>query len=135
MSKVPETDGGLTEEEAIQAGEILRQGWDVLRSLEFNPKASILRYTKTEGRPDLGIPATETLIEGFADLDVYVSDVSMREVFASRGLIEITDKLFVFYTEVKETDQILYRGKTYNVVQIRAFDPGSGRCHAIGRTT
>jgi hypothetical protein len=135
MSKVPETDGGLTEEEAIQAGEMLRQGWDVLRSLEFNPKASILRYTKTEGRPDLGIPPTETLIEGFADLDVYVSDVNMREVFASRGLIEITDKLFVFYTEVKETDQILYRGKTYNVVQIRLFDPGSGRCHAIGRTT
>ena len=47
MAKVPETNAGLPEEAAIQAGEMLRQGWDVLRSLQFNPKASILRYTKS----------------------------------------------------------------------------------------
>ena len=135
MVKVPETNAGLTEDEAIQAGEMLRQGWDVLRSLQFNPKASILRYTKDGGRPDLGIPPTETLVPGLEDLDVLVNPVSIREVMVSRGILELSDRLFIFYVEVKETDQILYDGKTYGVIQIRAFDVESGRCHAIGRAT
>ena len=133
MSKVPETNAGLSEAEAIHASELLRQGWDVLRSMQFNPKASILRYTKDEGRPDLGIPPTETLVPGLEDLDVLMRPVSMREVMVSRGLIELSDRLFIFYVEVKETDKILFEGRTYNVVQIREYEPESGRCHAIGR--
>ena len=135
MAKVPETNAGLPEEAAIQAGEMLRQGWDVLRSLQFNPKASILRYTKTGGDPSLGIAPTETLVEGLAELDVYVSQISIREVMVSRGVLALSDQLFIFYTEVRETDQILYDSRTYDVIQIKAYDAESGRCHAVGRAT
>lgn len=134
MGKIGETSGGLTEEQATQAGEALRRGWDVLRSLQFGKKADVLRYVVTqEGRPDLGIEPTTELAPGFADLDVYVSRVSTREVMVSRGKLELTDMMFIFYVEVKATDEIVYQGKTYKVIQIRFYDPDIGRCHVIGR--
>ena len=85
MGKIPTTSHGITEEQATEVGTLLRKGWDVLRSLQFNKKADILRYTVTqEGRPDLGIEPTTELVPGLADLDVYVSRVSTREVMASK---------------------------------------------------
>lgn len=132
--KIPVTDGGLSEEEAIEAGTLLREGWDILRSLQFNPKASILRYTITqEGKPHLGIDDERQLVSGLADLDVYVNRVSTREVLASNGKIELTDMMFIFYAEVKETDEISYDGKTYKVVQLKYYDPNIGRSMVIGR--
>jgi hypothetical protein len=134
MGKIPITGVGLTEAEAIEAGTLLREGWDVLRSLQFNKKASILRYTVTqEGKPHLGIDDQKELVPGLADLDVYVSRVSTREVLASNGKVELTDTLFIFYEEVKETDEILYDGKTYKVVQLKYYDPDIGRSMVIGR--
>ena len=134
MGKIGETSGGLAEEQAINAGEALRRGWDVLRSLQFNKKASVLRYTVTqEGRPDLGIEPTKELMPGLADLDVYVSRVSTREVMASKGKLELTDMMFVFYAEVKETDEISYQGKIYRVIQLKYWDPDIGRSAVIAR--
>jgi len=134
MGKVPETSDGLSEEQAIEVGTLLRRGWDVLRSLQFNKKASILRYVVTnEGRPDVGIEPTTELVPGLADLDVYVSLVSAREVIASRGKIELTDMKFIFYEEVKETDEIMYQGKTYRVIQVPYWDVDIGRTTVIGR--
>jgi hypothetical protein len=134
MGKIPITGVGLTEAEAIEAGTLLREGWDVLRSLQFNKKASVLRYTVTqEGKPHLGIEDQRELVPGLADLDVYVSRVSTREVLASNGKVELTDTLFIFYEEVKETDEILYDGKTYKVVQLKYYDPDIGRSMVIGR--
>jgi hypothetical protein len=134
MGKIPITGVGLTEAEAIEAGTLLREGWDILRSLQFNKKASILRYTVTqEGKPHLGIDDQKELVPGLADLDVYVSRVSTREVLASNGKVELTDTLFIFYEEVKETDEILYDGKTYKVVQLKYYDPDIGRSMVIGR--
>lgn len=134
MAKIETTASGLTEEQAINVGGMLRRGWDVLRSLQFNKTASVLRYTVTqEGRPDLGIEPTTELAPGLADLDVYVSRVSTREVIASRGKIELTDMMFIFYVEVKDTDEILYQEKNYKVVQVRYWDPDIGRCQVIGR--
>jgi hypothetical protein len=134
MGKIPITGVGLTEAEAIEAGTLLREGWDVLRSLQFNKKASVLRYTVTqEGKPHLGIEDQRELVPGLADLDVYVSRVSTREVLASNGKVELTDTLFIFYEEVKETDEILHDGKTYKVVQLKYYDPDIGRSMVIGR--
>lgn len=134
MGKIPTTSGGLTEEQATEVGTLLRKGWDVLRSLQFNKKASVLRYTVTsEGRPDVGIEPTTELVPGLADLDVYVSLVSAREVIASRGKIELTDMKFIFYEEVKETDEIMYQGKTYRVIQVPYWDVDIGRTTVIGR--
>jgi hypothetical protein len=134
MGKVPETNDGLSEEQAIEVGTLLRRGWDVLRSIQFNKKADILRYTVTlEGRPDLGIEPTTELAPNLADLDVYVSRVSTREVMASRGKIELTDMMFIFYEEVKDTDEILYQGKTYKVIQTRYSDVDIGRSTVIAR--
>jgi len=134
MGKVPETNDGLSEEQAIEVGTLLRRGWDVLRSIQFNKKADILRYTVTlEGRPDLGIEPTTELAPNLADLDVYVSRVSTREVMASRGKIELTDMMFIFYEEVKDTDEILYQGKTYKVTQTRYSDVDIGRSTVIAR--
>jgi hypothetical protein len=134
MAKIPVTSGGMTEEQAIEAGKLLREGWDLLRGLQFNKKASILRYTETvEAKPHLGIPAQTQLVSGLADVDVYASRVSTREVLASRGVIEMTDMLFVFYAEVRETDQIEYEGKTYQVIQIKHWDRDIGRCAVVGR--
>ncbi len=136
MSKIPSTAGGMTDEQATEAGRLLREGWDLLRSLQFNKKASVLRYTVTqEGRPDLGIKDQTALVPGLADLDVYVSRVSNREVAASRGKLELTDQMFIFYTEVKDTDEILYQGKTYKVIQVKYWDPDIGRSTVIARAT
>lgn len=134
MAKIPVTDGGLTEDQAIQAGTILREGWDILRSLQFNKKASILRYEIVdEGKPHLGIEPTRQLVSGLSDLDVYVSRVSTREVIAGRGKIELTDMKFIFYVEVKDTDEIQYDGKTYKVIQVQYYDPDIGRSIVIAR--
>lgn len=134
MGKIPETDDGLSEEQAIEAGTLLRRGWDVLRSLQFFKRASVLRYVVTnEGKPHLGIEPTTELVPGLAELDVYVSRVSTREVMASRGKIELTDMMFIFYEEVKDTDEILYQGKTYKVIQIRYSDVDIGRSTVIAR--
>jgi len=134
MGKVPETNDGLSEEQAIEVGTLLRRGWDVLRSIQFNKKADILRYTVTqEGRPDLGIEPTTELAPNLADLDVYVSRVGTREVMASRGKIELTDMMFIFYEEVKDTDEILYQGKTHKVIQTRYSDVDIGRSTVIAR--
>jgi hypothetical protein len=134
MGKIPETNDGLNEKRAIEAGTLLRRGWDVLRSLQFNPKASVLRYVVIdEGKPHLGIEPTTELVPGLADLDVYVSRVSTREVMASKGKIELTDMMFIFYAEVKDTDEISYQGKTYKVIQIKYYDPNIGRSIVIAR--
>jgi hypothetical protein len=134
VGKIGETNSGLTEEQATQAGEALRRGWDILRSLQFNKKASILRYVVTqEGRPDLGVEDQTQLVSGLADVDVYVSRVTTREVMASKGKIELTDMMFIFYAEVKETDEIQYQGKTHKVIQLKYWDPDTGRCMVIGR--
>jgi hypothetical protein len=134
MGKIPETDDGLSEEQAIEVGTLLRRGWDVLRSLQFYKKASILRYVVTdEGKPHLGIEPTTELVSGLEDLDVYVSRVSTREVMASRGKIELTDMMFLFYAEVLDTDEILFQGKTYKVIQTRYADVDIGRSTVIAR--
>jgi hypothetical protein len=134
MAKVPVTSGGLTEDQAIAAGTMLREGWDILRSLQFNKKASVLRYTEAnDGKPELGIPPTRTLVTGLSNLDVYWSRVSTREVIASRGLIELTDVMFIFYAEARSTDEILFDGKTYKVVSIKFWNPDIGRTGVIAR--
>ncbi len=134
MSDVPVTSAGLTEEQAIQAGTMLRQAWDVLRSLQGNKTASVLRYTVTQtGKPHLGIEEQKALVPGLADLDVFVSRLSTREVLASNGVLELTDLLFIFYQEVKATDKVLHGGVTYEVVQIRAWEVYTGQCQIIGR--
>jgi len=134
MGKIPETEAGLSEEQAIQAGTILREGLDILRSLQFNKKASILRYEVVdEGKPHLGIEPTRRLVSGLSDLDVYVTRVSTREVLAGRGRIELTDMKFIFYEEVKDTDEIVYNGKTYKVIQVEYYDPDIGRSIVIAR--
>lgn len=133
VAKIPVTSDGLTESGAIDAGTLLRKGWDVLRSIQFNKKASILRYTESGGKPHLGIAPTKTLVSGLSILDVYVSRVSTREVLASKGKVELTDMMFIFYCEVKETDLIEYSGKKFNVVQISYYDPDIGRSMVIGR--
>ena len=134
MGRIDKPSGGLTEEQAIKAGEALRRGWDILRSLQFDKKASILRYTVVvEAKPHLGIEAQTELVPGLSGLDVYVSRISTREVMASRGKLELTDMMFIFYEEVRDTDEILYQGKTYKVIQIKFHDPDIGRTMAIGR--
>ena len=139
MSRIPETNAGFSETEAIEIGTMLRQGWDMLRSTQFNKKASILRYTVTDTqieqdrKASLGIEATKVLTAGLVDLDVFVTPVSEKIVNASGGKILLTDTLFVFWAEVKETDKISYAGRAYEVVQIRAYDPDVGQCQIIGR--
>jgi len=134
MANVPVTNAGLDADTAIKAGEALRKGWDILRSLQGNKTASILRYTVIEeAKPHLGIEATTELVPGLSDLDVYVTRVSTREVMASGGKIEMSDMMFIFYAEVKETDEILYGGVTYRVISLKYWDEHTGRSMVIAR--
>lgn len=134
MTDIPVTNAGLTKAQAIQAGTMLRKAWDVLRSLQGNKTASILRYTETvAAKPHLGIEAEKALVDGLGDLDVFVSRLSTKEVLASNGVLELTDLLFVFYEESKATDKILYGEVTYEVIQIRAWEPYTNQCQVIGR--
>ena len=138
MSKIPTTDGGFPEDIAVQVGTYLHQAWDGLRSLQFNKKASILRYTVTdEGKPQVGIAPTQELVADLDDLDCFVNYVSVKEVTASYGKLELSDLRFVFSNvEVKITDKILYpsvTGKQYRVVQTPHWDPDLGLCEVIGR--
>lgn len=132
-SRIPITSAGLTRDQAIQAGTALREGWDVLRSLQFNPKASILRYTEEGGKEHLGIAPEKTLVPNLENLDVYISRVSEREVIASKGVIELSDFLFILYEKVLETDEILYDGKSFRVIQLKFYDPNIGRSQVVGR--
>jgi len=135
VSEIPLTSGGLSKEQAVEVGRVLREGWDLLRSLQFNKKASILRYESVDERePYFGIASTGKLIEGLSNLNVYVSRVSTREVLASREQLELTDMIFIFYEEVRDTDKILYQDKVYKVIQIRYWDPDIGRSHVVGRS-
>ena len=124
----------LSEEFATQAVEMLEGAWDSLRALQGNKTASILRYLITgEGKPHLGIGPTKTLVPDLSDLDVYVNQVSVREVIASNGKIELTDLLFVFWNEIKMTDKIEYLSKVYRVIQVRYYDPDIGQCQIVAR--
>lgn len=134
MAKIPVTDSGLTEEQAVQAGTLLRSAWDVLRSLQFNKTASILRYTETvPAKPQLGIDAERELVSDLSDLDVYISRLSTREVQASNGRFELTDTLFIFYTEIGVTDKVFYEGREYDVVAIRHYDADTAQCQIVAR--
>ena len=140
MSRIPETTEGLSETDAVQAGTILRQGWDVLRSLQFNKTASIVRYVVTDPeieqarKASLGVEPARTLVSGLADLPVFVSPVSIREVGASYGALELSDVRFVFWDhEVKMTDMVRYDGKDYKVIQVVNWDVDVGICQIIGR--
>jgi len=136
MVLVPETDAGFTEQEAIELATMEREGWDMLRSKQFNPTASILRYTVTvEATPEIGKEATRELVSGLADLKVLQTNLSWREVSASRGVFELRDKRFIFYlTEpVLMTDHIAYGGKEYRVIEIEHWSEKTGRCQVITR--
>jgi len=135
MSKVCITQGGLSEAQSKKAWSYLRKAWDIQRSLQFNKTASILRMVITQaGRPDAGILPTSTPAPGLSDLPVLWMRVSSREVQASNGKLQLTDSKFVFWdVEVLMTDNILYLGKTYRVVDQPFWDPDIGRCDVVGR--
>jgi hypothetical protein len=41
--------------------------------------------------------------------------------------------MFIFYAEVLDTDEILFQGKTYKVIQTRYADVDIGRSTVIAR--
>lgn len=134
------TNSFLTDEQTAQYGSMLQDAWNVLRSLQGNKTASILRYTVTDSDIDrakkesLGIEPSRALVSGLSDLDVYFGYVSVREVSASQGKLQLSDVRFVFWGyEVKMTDLIRYDSKDYKVVQIVNWDPYMGSCQAIAR--
>jgi hypothetical protein len=134
MLKIPVTNEGLSEDVAIQFWTLIRKNWDILRSLQGNKKAGILRYVVTDpGKPQIGIPPTTELVDGLADLDVYVTQVSVRQVQSSHGKYDLSDLLFVFWHEVLMTDQILYLDKAYSVIKIQHYDPDVGEAQVVAR--
>lgn len=134
---------GLEGEGLLQWGEnmtnisitaLLRQTWENLRQITFNKTCSVLRYEITdEGKPHLGIPPTKELVANLDAVPVYCAQVDIKEVIAGHGKIELSDWAFVFYTEIKATDQILFNGVTYEVIQMRGYDPDIGIYSVIGR--
>lgn len=116
---------------------MLQKGWGMLGRLGSIKKVSILRYTNIDdGQPHLGIEPAAEQVSGLANIDAYVTPISVREVIASKGKLELTDMLFIFLgQEILETDEISYSGKTFDVIQFQFFDPSSGFYGAIGRAT
>lgn len=114
---------------------MLQKGWGVLGKLGAIKKVSVLRYINLDdGQPHLGIEPLTEQVSGLTDIDAYVTPVSVREVIASQGKIELTDMLFIFLgQEILETDEIFYSSKTYDIVQFRFFDPSSNLYGAVGR--
>ena len=97
MSEIDITNAGLSSTVVKSARTTLRRGWDVLRSMQFNKKASIIRYTETDsGHPDVGIPPSKEQVTGLSNLDVLVGSVSLKEVNASNGVLQQGDKKMVF---------------------------------------
>jgi len=136
MVLVPETDAGFSQAEAVELAKTEREGWDMLRSKQFNPTASILRYTVTEeAKPEIGKGPVRELVSGLSDLPVLKTNLSWREVSASRGLFELRDKRFIFYLSgpVVMTDHISFGGKEYKVIEIEHWSDETGRCQVIAR--
>lgn len=87
----------------------LREAWDMLRSLQFEQKADILRYTETDpGNEALHIAPTKEPVADLDDLDVLVYDVDQEE--SERlgfRLQEGTIKVFYFYDIIETFGNVL----------------------------
>jgi hypothetical protein len=106
--------------------EAVRLGWDIQRVIQGEKKASILRYEETGGDPALGIRPRRVQVEGLNDLPVLVFRFRQSEIAASRGMLTEFDRKFVFYTEVRLSDEILFEGNLFGVYDLE-HDSETGR--------
>lgn len=110
-----------------------RSVWNQARLYYGRQQASILRYVQTGGKPSVGIQANKQLVDGLSNLEVLARDFTVREVVASRGLLGLQDKTFVFYgVKVFLTDLIYYEGVAYTVMRA-TYQPHDSRCEVIGK--
>lgn len=138
MVLVPETDAGFSQAEAIELATMEREGWDMLRSKQFNPTANILRYTiTTPAKPEIGKGPERELVSGLADLSVLQTNINWRVVQASHGLFELGDRRFIFYlsSRILATDLISFQDKKYKVISVETWSENTGRCQVICRET
>lgn len=140
MGNIPITSDGFSSQVATDLGTYLRRAWDMLRSIQFNKKASILRYVRTdEGKPEIGIAPTEVLVDGLSNLNVFTSNVSINIVKAGGGKVQLGDRLFIFWIPVFSTDKIFYKdepsqdARIYEIISIPYFDPDFPIYQVIGR--
>lgn len=110
-----------------------KYAWQEVRGSQFNPTASILRYTVTGEDAAAGIDGTSTLVSGLSNLSVTVDDYTVEFTRMFGGENAAGSKKFVFYdVEVVHTDVIQYGDHTYEPTQVD-YDEESGRCEVVAQ--
>lgn len=121
--------------DAIGTERILQEkhAWQQDRGVQFNPIASILRYTFTGADPSIRSRGTGTLVSGLADLPCSVDNYTKNYERKYGSIAEAGDKLFTFYNvEVVPNDRIDYKNKLWEPVSVWYVEQ-SGRCEVQAR--
>lgn len=130
---VPHTTAEFTNAELIDIFTMVREGWDMLRSLQFLQTADILRYTTSAaGNPYKHVKPTEALVAGLTGLEVLVQDITYQETERLGFRLEETggdSKVFMFYglftlgfDEILLTDRIKWPATTGYIYKILRVD-------------
>jgi hypothetical protein len=121
-------EGSLPADVVAGTGELERQGWAALRSLQGDPVADVLRYEVTGGDPARGIAGTRTLVPGLDEIPVLWNQLTRGEA-ERRGVVYVEGIIGMeMYTdvEVKMTDLIRLKGVIYDVKDVH-YDEDFGR--------
>jgi len=129
VAKDDQHGDGIGTEQILQE----KHAWQQDRGVQFNPTASILRYTFTGADPKIRERGTPTLVDGLADLPCTVDDYTKNLERKYGSIAEDGDKLFTFYNvEVVSNDRIDYKSDLWQPVSVWYFEE-SGRCEVQAR--
>lgn len=134
--KVPEDVAGEDQQgDEIGTEQSLQEkyAWQQDRGVQFNPTASILRYTFTGADSSIRDRGTGTLVSDLADLPCTVDDYTKNFERKYGSIAEAGDKLFTFYNvQVVPNDRIDYKDNLWKPVSVWYFEE-SGRCEVQAR--
>jgi hypothetical protein len=110
-----------------------KYAWQMDRAQQFNPTASILRYTFSSGSAYEMSRGTQTLVSGLADLLCTVESYNKALERKFGSIAESNDRLFTFYdVQVVSTDRVSYGGDVWEPVAVW-YEAESGRCDVQAR--
>jgi len=95
---IPITNAEFDASEQVEIFTAIREGWDMLRSLQFDQVADILRYTvTTPGDPATHLKPVTALVPGLTGWPALVQDVDKRLAEKLGFALEEDMKTFYFY--------------------------------------
>ncbi|MBW1971251.1 MAG: hypothetical protein DRP55_00035 [Spirochaetes bacterium] len=118
----------FSEQTVFKINRIIKKGFNLLRRLNGNQKASILRYIEiSPGIPEIGKPPEKEMVYGLNDLKVLVFPVIEHDIKVGRERIKEAELIMEFYIPILLDDIILYKGENFMVSEIIFKDDVTGR--------